>query len=81
MVLIQSNSKEEFTSTNLQKIARSFEYLEPWNENNSYNVWIILTQWFGVPIHAWNPKFFKLVATKFVFLVKIDNGTLEKCTL
>lgn len=40
-----------------------------------------MDQWFGVPMYAWNPKFFNLVATRFGEVMKIDEETLNKRNL
>ncbi|KAL8512135.1 hypothetical protein ACS0TY_018550 [Phlomoides rotata] len=60
------------------KIAKWFLFLKPWNERDVHNVRITWTQWYGVPMHAWNPKFFKPVSLKFGKLIRIDDDTLSK---
>ncbi|KAL8498460.1 hypothetical protein ACS0TY_021693 [Phlomoides rotata] len=54
---------------------------EPWSERDYCNRWLVWTNWFGVPLHAWNPKFFRLMTTKFGSLVRIDEETLNKNNL
>lgn len=62
----------------IEGIAFWFDVVEPWRVNVLSARRVIWTNWFGVPLHAWNPKFFQLVATKFGKLVKIDDDTLNK---
>lgn len=37
--------------------------------------------WFGVPMHAWNPKSFRLIMFKFGKLVCIEEDTLNRRNL
>ncbi|KAL8546183.1 hypothetical protein ACS0TY_006046 [Phlomoides rotata] len=78
LVFIQPYGEEVLTEHDLGKIAKWFLFLEPWNERDVHNVRITRTQWYGVPMHAWNPKFFKLVLLKFSKLIRIDDATLSK---
>ncbi|KAL8552147.1 hypothetical protein ACS0TY_001001 [Phlomoides rotata] len=53
-----------------------FEFIRPWKEGDISNRRLVWTKWFGVPLHAWNPKFFNLASTKFGAIMKIDDETL-----
>ncbi|KAL8473656.1 hypothetical protein ACS0TY_030486 [Phlomoides rotata] len=53
-----------------------FEFIRPWEEGDISNRRLVWTKWFGVPLHAWNPKFFNLASIKFGAVMKIDDETL-----
>ncbi|KAL8473192.1 hypothetical protein ACS0TY_030133 [Phlomoides rotata] len=65
----------------LDIIAYWFESFRPWSEGDVDNRRVIWTRWFGVPMHAWNLKFFKLVSTKFGSLIRLDEGTINRRNL
>ncbi|KAL8543611.1 hypothetical protein ACS0TY_004254 [Phlomoides rotata] len=65
-------------SKDLEPISKWFEFLDPWSERDAHNVRFVWTQWFGVPMHAWNPKFFKLISLKFGKMISIDENTTSK---
>lgn len=43
-----------------------------------HNARLIWTQWYGVPMHAWKPNFFKLILLKYGSLIKIDDDTMKR---
>lgn len=42
-----------------------FNSIRPWSQRDINNRRVVWTRWFGVPLQAWNDKFFKTVALKF----------------
>lgn len=42
-----------------------FDYIRPWSVRDVNNNRVVWTRWYGVPLQAWNEKFFNLVAIKF----------------
>ncbi|KAL8540253.1 hypothetical protein ACS0TY_001731 [Phlomoides rotata] len=54
------------------------ESIEPWSEDVVDNNRFIWTNWFGVPMHVWNSKFFKLVSCTFGKLIRVDEDTLQR---
>ncbi|KAL8472386.1 hypothetical protein ACS0TY_029556 [Phlomoides rotata] len=81
LVLIQAASEMDIQEKDLERIAYWFESIRPWRERDVDNSRVIWTQWFGVPMHAWNPKFFKLVSTKFGSLIRLDEDTINRSNL
>ncbi|KAL8466932.1 hypothetical protein ACS0TY_035855 [Phlomoides rotata] len=55
-----------------------FDSIKQWSEDVIDNNRIIWTNWFGVPMHAWNPNFFNLVSCQFGKLIRIDEDTLQR---
>lgn len=55
-----------------------FELIREWSENDMNHRRSIWTKWYGVPLHAWNSKFFSLMVTKFGQMIMINAETLEK---
>ncbi|KAL8498658.1 hypothetical protein ACS0TY_021845 [Phlomoides rotata] len=78
LVFIYPIEEQIIESKDLELISKWFEYLEPWSVRDAHNVRLVWTQWFGVPMHAWNPNFFKLVSLKFGKMLRIDDNTISK---
>ncbi|KAL8469021.1 hypothetical protein ACS0TY_032008 [Phlomoides rotata] len=78
LVLVQPSSELDIQDQDLERIAYWFESIRPWCESDVDNKRVIWTQWFWVPMHAWNSKFFKLVSTKFGHLIRLDEDTFAR---
>ncbi|KAL8527603.1 hypothetical protein ACS0TY_005457 [Phlomoides rotata] len=78
LVFIQPYDDQRVDREDLEAISNWFEYLEPWCENDVHNIRVVWTQWFGIPMHAWNKNFFRLISLKFGKMLKIDGNTISK---
>ncbi|KAL8511629.1 hypothetical protein ACS0TY_018148 [Phlomoides rotata] len=78
LVFIQPTKSETIKIEDLECVAVWFDYIQQWSDDVIDNNRIIWTNWFGVPMHAWNPIFFNLVSSKFGKLFRIDENTLQK---
>ncbi|XP_057779932.1 uncharacterized protein LOC130998533 [Salvia miltiorrhiza] len=58
-----------------------FEWLRPWSYvdmNTQRNVW---TRWYGVPLRAWNSRFFNIIGAHVGRVLKIHDKTLNRLSL
>ncbi|KAL8535927.1 hypothetical protein ACS0TY_011540 [Phlomoides rotata] len=78
MVFIHPYNDQMVDRKDLEALSKWFEFLEPWCEKDVHNIRLVWTQWFGIPMHAWNIKNFRLVALKFGKLIKIDRDTTSE---
>lgn len=58
------------------KLSRWFSDIVEWKNNQMDNNRVVWTKWFGVPLEAWAPRFFKLLSVKLGTIIKIDEDTL-----
>ncbi|KAL8497316.1 hypothetical protein ACS0TY_020847 [Phlomoides rotata] len=78
LVFIQPANYEIIKIEDLECITFWFDSIRLWSEDVIDNNRIIWTNWFGVPMHAWNPNFFNLVSCKFGKILRIDEDTLHR---
>ncbi|KAL8535559.1 hypothetical protein ACS0TY_011259 [Phlomoides rotata] len=78
LVFLHPEKDQSIYDKDLVNISKWFEYLAPWCEKDVHNVRLIWSNWYGVPMHAWNMSFFKLIGLKFGKLIKVDEDTLSK---
>ncbi|KAL8528688.1 hypothetical protein ACS0TY_006222 [Phlomoides rotata] len=78
MVLIFPHEDREINSDDLGVLIKWFEFLEPWSEKDIHNIRLVWSLWYGIPMHAWNKKFFRLVSLKFGKMIKVDESTTNK---
>ncbi|KAL8551438.1 hypothetical protein ACS0TY_000508 [Phlomoides rotata] len=58
-----------------------FEWFRPWREEDVCHQRKIWTRWVGVPIHAWNERFFKIASSKIGAYIQVDENTKERLRL
>lgn len=84
-LLLNRNQGEGSCAANLQLFKewslRWFNYVGEWDDNIMHQKRNIWTLWYGVPLKAWSPRFFKMVSAKFGSLIHIDESTLSKQNL
>ncbi|KAL8510255.1 hypothetical protein ACS0TY_017171 [Phlomoides rotata] len=78
LVFLHPFEDKDINRADLETINKWFEFLEPWCEKDIHNIRLVWTSWYGIPMHAWNKNFFRLVSLKFGKMIKIDESTLEK---
>lgn len=81
LVLIQSASGEKTVDAIAKQQDWSlkwFESVQQWSESDVHSRRTIWTQWYGVSLHAWNEKFFRMVSTKIGTFVRADNDTISR---
>ncbi|XP_057808640.1 uncharacterized protein LOC131023113 [Salvia miltiorrhiza] len=81
LVLIQSTNnrpvKDLLTELN-EWTTFWFDWVRPWSYidvNTQRSVW---TKWFGVPLQAWNSRFFEILGAKIGMVLKIHDLTKSK---
>ncbi|XP_057779726.1 uncharacterized protein LOC130998315 [Salvia miltiorrhiza] len=78
MVLVQS-----FCEQSVDEVLKDFDewrvfwfqWCRPWRNIDVNPQRIIWTRWLGVPLNAWNPRFFNLACSKFGLVLKLEEGT------
>ncbi|KAL8529586.1 hypothetical protein ACS0TY_006858 [Phlomoides rotata] len=78
LVFIYPQDDLTVNGEDLELISKWFGFLEPWCKKDVHNIRVVWTQWYGVPMHAWNKKKNRLVTLKFGKMVKADENTLNK---
>lgn len=78
LVLFRSRNQDKLKLEDLEGFLEWFEFIRPWSEDDISNMRVVWTKWFGVPLHAWKPKIFNIVATKFGKSLKIDADIESK---
>lgn len=53
LILLQPRSEKDF-----ENLFKCFEYLDSWSEATYSIRYLVWTSWYGIPLHAWNMKFF-----------------------
>ncbi|KAL8481150.1 hypothetical protein ACS0TY_027081 [Phlomoides rotata] len=81
LVLIHTDEENDLERKDLVNISKWFEFIEPWSDSDAHNVRLVWTHWFGIPMHAWNQAFFKLISLKFGKLLKVDKRTLSRANV
>ncbi|XP_057803176.1 uncharacterized protein LOC131018474 [Salvia miltiorrhiza] len=55
-----------------------FQWKRKWNVVDVFQQRVVWTRWVGIPLHAWNHRFFELATAKFGRVLKIHEKTKEK---
>lgn len=57
LVLFRSRNQDKLKLEDLEGFLEWFEFIRPWSKDDISNMRVVWTKWFGVPLHAWKPKF------------------------
>ncbi|XP_057811397.1 uncharacterized protein LOC131025616 [Salvia miltiorrhiza] len=55
-----------------------FQWKRKWNVVDVFQQRVVWTRWAGIPLHAWNTRFFELATAKFGRVLKMHEKTKEK---
>ncbi|XP_057793182.1 uncharacterized protein LOC131009792 [Salvia miltiorrhiza] len=58
-----------------------FEWVRPWSYVDVQTQRTVWTKWLGVPLQAWNSRFFHLACSKMGMVLKIHESTKERSRL
>ncbi|KAL8504197.1 hypothetical protein ACS0TY_022799 [Phlomoides rotata] len=75
VVIINHSEEKDMKETILELdewISHWFEWCRPWMERDVCHRRKVWTRWYGVPAHAWTPRFFKLASVNVGSFVKMD---------
>ncbi|KAL8512987.1 hypothetical protein ACS0TY_019232 [Phlomoides rotata] len=79
LVLIHPTKPERIKIEDLECLTPWFDSFKQWSDEVVGNNRVIWTNWFGVPMHAWNTKFFNLILSQtFHISVRDEAEFLEE---
>ncbi|XP_057787172.1 uncharacterized protein LOC131004499 [Salvia miltiorrhiza] len=58
-----------------------FEWIRPWSYVDVCSQRTVWTKWIGVPLQAWNPRFFEYVGARMGMVLKVHEKTTSRSRL
>ncbi|KAL8525192.1 hypothetical protein ACS0TY_014712 [Phlomoides rotata] len=81
VICIKNGSKwnlQQFVKEMGDWVNHWFEWVRNWQTSDVCHRRLVWTRWFGVPLHAWNPRFFRLAGLEIGNLIKVDDATEKR---
>lgn len=84
VVLVQNMSEwpqKEMIKQMDELFSHCFEWLRPWEPRDVCEKKRVWSAWRGIPLHAWNERFFQLASGELGTFIKVDEDTTNKVRL
>ncbi|KAL8473935.1 hypothetical protein ACS0TY_030694 [Phlomoides rotata] len=84
VVLIQNKSGRTCAEVEIEMeewLKYWFVWHRLWREKDVCHRLKCWTRWIGVPLHAWNERFFKIASSKIGAFVRLDHRTKKRSRL